>query len=212
MFVMAVGRLTDDGADLLGTAFSLPSRHLFATALHVSGFSDNNLVIVGRNTELEYQDTSDPSVMYFRAEIAAADPARDLCILRTDMDEVPGLAIASTDVVKIGEEIEIAGYPHADTGRFVLTHQFTEVGAKILIDAGGVKSKHVVLNIQARPGQSGSPIIEVKRGVVVAVLIGSYAPGGGGGISLDGIDPSTLHQTTHAVSAHYLEEMMRSVR
>ena len=43
---------------------------------------------------------------------------------------------------------------------------------------------------------------------VVGVLAGSYARTGGGQISLGGIDPASLHQTTHAVSAEYLREML----
>jgi hypothetical protein len=42
----------------------------------------------------------------------------------------------------------------------------------------------------------------------VALLIGSYAPGGGGMVSLGGVDPHTLHQTTHAISAEYAKELL----
>ena len=89
----------------------------------------------------------------------------------------------------------------------VLTRQDTEIGARVLITSGGIKAKHLVLNVQARPGQSGSPIFRTFDGQLVGVLIGSYAPGGGGGISLGGVDPHTLHQTTHAVSSEYLSKM-----
>lgn len=65
-----------------------------------------------------------------------------------------------------------------------------------------------MLNTQARPGQSGSPIFSAYTTTLVAILIGSYAPGGGGGISLCGVDPHTLHQTTHAVSVEYVKKML----
>ena len=90
----------------------------------------------------------------------------------------------------------------------MLTYERAEIGAKVLIDSNGIKSKHVVLNTQARPGQSGSPVLRLPDLMVIGLLIGSYAPGGGGGISLGGVDPQTLHQTTHAISAEYLTEML----
>jgi hypothetical protein len=36
------------------------------------------------------------------------------------------------------------------------------------------------------------------------MVVGSYAPNGGGGILLGDVDPATLHQTTHAISAEYV--------
>jgi hypothetical protein len=117
------------------------------------------------------------------------------------------LIIAGADGAPVGTQISSFGFPHADHGRMVLTRQDTEIGARVLITSGGVKAKHLVLNVQARPGQSGSPIFRTADGQLVGVLIGSYAPGGGGRISLGGVDPHTLHQTTHAVSAEYLSKM-----
>ena len=108
----------------------------------------------------------------------------------------------------VGENISIFGYPHCDHGRMVLTQQNTSVGAKILINSSGIKAKNIVLNIKSRPGQSGSPIIVPGSSSISAMLIGSYAPQvTNGGISIGGIDPQTLHQTTHAISAAYIKEM-----
>lgn len=64
------------------------------------------------------------------------------------------------------------------------------------------------MNIQARPGQSGGPVIRKSDNTIIAILIGAYVPTIGGGIDLGGIDPQTLHQTTHAVSTEYMERML----
>lgn len=65
------------------------------------------------------------------------------------------------------------------------------------------------MNIQSRPGQSGSPIVIHESRSIAAMLIGSYAPQDNSGrISIGGIDPQTLHQTTHAISATYIKEMI----
>ena len=62
--------------------------------------------------------------------------------------------------------------------------------------------------IQSRPGQSGSPIVIPEKRAIAGILIGSYAPQVNGSISIGGIDPQTLHQTTHAISAEYIKEML----
>lgn len=208
--VFAVGRTGANGVQLLGTATLLNSPGRFVTAAHVTNKDDQNLVVVLRNYNSidDYQDTSDSQVQVIPVRIEAIDPFTDLCILWADIDLSSNLSIGSTDILNVSSVVDIFGYPHADHGRLVLTHQRTEIGARILIKNGVVKTKHVVLNTQARPGQSGSPIFSAYTTTVVAILIGSYAPGGGGGISLGGVDPHTLHQTTHAVSVEYVREML----
>lgn len=208
--VFALGRMTPTVVNLLGTVFSLNKPGFFATSSHVCTSDEQGLVIVFKQQVSElnsYQDTSDTSVSTFPVKIHAYDPLHDLAILRADVAIQSNINIGGTDNVSVGESLLCFGYPHADHGRMVLTQQNTEVGAKVLIDAGGIKSKHLVLNTQTRPGQSGSPVFRMVNGLLVGIIIGSYAPGGGGGISLGGVDPSTLHQTTHAISSEYLLEM-----
>lgn len=208
--VHLVGRITPNGVSLLGSAFLTSKPGTFVTAAHVAGNDDSNLVVVLSKIRSfsQYQDTSDNSLQAIPARIGAIDPFRDLCVLTTDTDVKANVSIQGTDAVGVGDGVAIFGYPHANFGRMVLTHHSTAVGAKILIDSSGLKSKHFVLNTQARTGQSGSPVFSLKDLSLVAILIGSYAPGGGGGISLGGVDPHTLHQTTYAVSAEYLKDML----
>ncbi|MGB7894437.1 MAG: serine protease [Microcoleus sp.] len=209
--VLAVGRTGANGVSLLGTATLLNSPGKFVTAAHVTNKDEQNLVVVVKpdNSSInDYQDTSDERVQVISVRIEAIDPFTDLCILSADIDALSPISMGSTDLLNCGSVVDIFGYPHADHGRLVLTQQRTEIGARILIKNGIVKTKHVVLNTQARPGQSGSPIFSAQTTVLVAILIGSYAPGGGGSISLGGVDPHTLHQTTHAVSVEYVREML----
>lgn len=208
--VFALGRNGPAGVQLLGTAFALNKPGLFATASHVAGTEGQGLVLAfKRLSEIhDYQDTGDTSLHLFPVEIAALDPFHDLAVLKaTDVQIQSNISIGGADDVPVGSAVVSFGYPHADHGRMVLTQQDAEIGARVLIASGGIKAKHLVLNNQARPGQSGSPIFRRSDGRLVGVLVGSYAPGGGGGISLGGIDPHTLHQTTHAVSSEYLSKM-----
>lgn len=208
-FAFAVGRTGPAGVQLTGTSFALNKPGHFATAFHTVGPDDTNLVLAAKGMKDidEFQDTANQQVQLFPVKILAADPVHDLVVLIAQNGVGCNIIIGGADDVTVGAKISSFGFPHADHGRMVLTRQDTEVGARVLIETGGVKSKHLILNTQARPGQSGGPVYRSSDGVLVAVLVGSYAPGGGGGISLGGVDPHTLHQTTHAVSAEYLKEM-----
>lgn len=208
--VYALGRISPSGVTLLGTTLLLGSPGKFVTAAHVTNKNDQNLVVVIKEygSLNDYQDTSDTQVKTLPVTISAIDPFTDICILSADIEVTSNVIISGSDKVSPGAGIAIFGYPHADHGRMVLTYQSTDIGARVFIDSGGQKTKHLILNTQARPGQSGSPIFSVEDQTLVGILIGSYAPGGGGGISLGGVDPHTLHQTTHAVSAEYIAEML----
>lgn len=206
---MAVGRNGPGGVQLMGTAFALNKPGYFATASHVAGTDENGLVIAFKPLSgvSDFQDTADNALQLFPVKIFATDPFHDLTILKAEITLTSNIQIGGADDAPTGEPISSFGFPHADHGRMVLTQQNSEIGARVLISSGGIKVKHLVLNTQARPGQSGSPVFRRKDGLLVGVLVGSYAPGGGGGISLGGIDPHTLHQTTHAVSSEYLRKM-----
>jgi S1-C subfamily serine protease len=208
--IYTVGRITPNGIILLGTCFLLNKNGLFATASHVTNNDNNNLVIfVSGKTDLNiYQDTSDNQGQTIPATIYKVDPIRDICILKIDNPNKSNLQIGGADDVKVSDNVGIVGFPHCVDGRNILTFQNTVVGAKVLIESSGIKSKHLVLNIQTRPGQSGSPIFRLSDSKLIGMIIGSYVPSSRGGLSLGGVDPHTLHQTTHAVSSEYITKMI----
>ncbi|MFJ9481696.1 serine protease [Streptomyces mirabilis] len=210
--VLALGRVGAGQGSLLGSCFPISSRHL-ATAMHVVGPSDRNLValapmVSGPN---DYQDTTQTNFDFFNVKIVAANPLRDVCIL----EAVGGSAalinytLTDTDTVSAGSEVQVYGYPHMDFGRRIVTLQHAHIGAKVLIPNNGVKSKHVVINAHMRPGQSGGPVFDVATNSVCAMVTGSYVPDTVGGMTISGVDPTTLHQTSHAISAEYIREMMQ---
>lgn len=211
--VFLLARNTPQGLMLLGTTFMINRDGMFVTAAHVTNRDDQGLGII-INRQLmgridDYQENLESNIQFLPAKIHALDPFSDLCILSTNTKGSSNVALGSSDDVLVGDDITIFGYPHADQNRTILTYQRTSVGARILMESDGIKTKHLVLNIQSRPGQSGSPVLSGKSPYpVVAVILGSYAPKGRGGISLGGIDPQTLHQTTHAISAEYINTML----
>lgn len=208
--VYALGRIEPPGINLLGTAFAV-GHNKVATAFHVVGPNDQNLAMILPRVSnmLEYQDTSDTRVNATPLTVVAADPIRDLCVLQLSDDINIGghFQLSSTDATPPGASVVTCGFPHANHGRMVLTLQSAAIGARILINSEGIKTKHIVLNTQARSGQSGGPVLDPTLTSVIAVVLGSYAPEGAG-IRLGDIDPQTLHQTTHAISSEYLTGML----
>lgn len=210
--VFSIGRLEEKIYYPLGTCTLINQTNTLVTAAHVVGGADKDLVIrLNDNFNGGYQDTTEARLTLVKVEIVNIDPIKDICILRLvgSNDVKSNLRISNTDNVNVGDRVAIVGFPHSDLGRIVLTQQTTEVGAKILLGNSGFKTKHLVLNIQARPGQSGSPVINLKDRSLIGILIGAYVPTIDGGISLGGIDPQTLHQTTHVVSTEYLQRIIQ---
>lgn len=209
--VFSIGRCINGTYHALGTCTLINRQNLLVTAAHVVKGSDKDLVIKINDTfQGNYQDTTIDMSRVFPVKIEKIDPLRDVCILsfKEGIEGRSPLEVGNSDAILPGEEVTIFGFPHSDLGRIVLTQQTCEVGAKILLSTKTIKSKHLVLNIQARPGQSGGPVIRKSDNTIIAILIGAYVPTIGGGIDLGGIDPQTLHQTTHAVSTEYIERML----
>lgn len=209
--VVLVGRQMEDSMIcMLGTGFIVSHDGKVATSRHVVGDSDKNLVIIPINIKSmnDYQDTTDVKcTRVLNVKIIDSDPFRDVVILKGEIScRGTLLSIDSFDDINVGEEIQIIGYPHCVEGRRVLTYQRAIIGAKVLLEAQGVKSKHAVINTQTRPGQSGSMILNSSGSRIIGMLVGAFAPEGG--LSLGGINPRELHQTTHCISAEYINQMI----
>jgi hypothetical protein len=209
--VLIVGRITPQGVNMLGTGFIISKSGLIATTAHNVSGEDRGLVILAPHiTDINaYQDMSDLSCKPIPVTIKEIDPIKDLAILQAPITfdgSIP--AIGSFDGDTVGGEVGIFGFPHCVEGRRALTFQKAEIGSKILLSSNGIQSKHAVINVQARPGQSGSLIFSIKNQRISGILMGAYAPQSNGGISLGGINPRELHQTTHCISAEYLKEMV----
>lgn len=208
--IALIGRSNSKGVSLLGTAFAV-AKNRVATTAHAIGPDDSELVLIHPRIDncSSYQDTSDSKVRYSKIKLSEYDPIRDIAILAIEGIEFTfTYKLVGTDRLETSEPVYSLSFPHADHGRMVLTYQSASVGAKILLPSKGVTTKHIVLNTQARPGQSGGPVFFQNSGDLAAMIVGSYAPGGGGGISLGGVDPHTLHQTTHAISSEYILDLL----
>lgn len=209
--VVTIGRISPNGVEMLGTGFIVRAPDTIVTPRHVIGDSDNGLVILMPRIESfsQYQDTSDNRCMSFPVKIIESDPIHDISILKLDGPSFVGNlpTIGGFDDIEVGQSVDIYGYPHCTEGRRVLTYQRAEIGSKVLLESNGIKSKYAVINIQSRPGQSGSMIFCPRTQKIVGMLNGAYVPDNARS-SIAGINPHELNQTTQCISAQYIEDML----
>ncbi len=194
---------------MLGSGFLISNYGKVVTARHVVGNETEGLCVLMPHIPNinAYQDLSDTSCRSVPAIVEDINPITDLCILKTDLrfnGQLPKLD--SLDSVLVGERIGIFGFPHCVMGRRVLTYQETGIGAKMLLETSGIKSKYATINIQTRPGQSGSLVFDLKTGFIVGLLIGAYSPESG--VIIAGINPHELNQTSYCISANHIKEML----
>ena len=207
--VIGVHDRTEGVIRMLGTGFLISNDGKIVTARHVVGNETKDLVVLVphvRNID-EYQDTTDTSCKSVSAIIEDINPVTDICILKIQLN-FPGALppLESLDNIKVGERIGMYGLPHCVMGRRVLTYQEAEIGAKMLMESSGIKSKYATINIQTRPGQSGSIVFNKKTGAIIGLLIGAYAPNSG--VIIAGINPHELNQTSYCISANHIKEML----
>jgi len=205
-----IGRVTPTGIDLLGTGFMIRENGLIATTHHVIGNGGANLVICLPNPDASngYQDLTDTRVNTTPLAVVEIDPLRDIAVLKADIAwDRPLPVLSSFDDMLLGQPVAIFGYPHCPHGRRAFTLQQAEIGAKVLMGNMGILSKHAVINVQARPGQSGSPVVDPASGVVLGMLVGAWVPGPTG-LRLGDINPYELHQTTHCIGAQHIKDML----
>ncbi|CUQ24830.1 V8-like Glu-specific endopeptidase [Turicibacter sanguinis] len=208
--VCTVGRVVNNQVHMLGTGFFVSNDGKVVTSKHVVGNNDDNLVILLPSIDKldEYQDTTDNTCTTANVKIIESDAFRDVVILQVKNIAYKGIIpqLGSFDDIMVGEEVIVLGFPHCVEGRRVLTLQRATIGAKVLVDSEGIKSKNAVINIQTRPGQSGSLIYSLRTNTIIGILMGTYAPESG--VSIAGINPRELNQTTHGVSAEYIKQML----
>jgi len=209
--VYLIGTNTGTGIEPLGTGFLVASDGRIATAHHVIRNEQSLVMFLPKTNNLNsYQDTTDRKCKVLPMVIDEIDPIRDIAILKPAVrvqQNAVTLSLGSFDEVSVDKELHIFGFPHCKH-RTVLTMQRAELGAKILLESNTIKSEHAVVNFQSRPGQSGSMVYAPCINQIVGMLVGTFAPTTGGFVSMNGINPEELNQTTHCISAKYIKNML----
>jgi len=191
----------------LGTGFVVTENKI-VTAFHVVKSSKKLGIVLSNDINIfSYQSVKTTNLNCLSVTIGEANPLNDLCILEIQNGKFDGIlpSISSLDYVNIGERLGMWGFPHCTLGRRLLTYQEMVVGAKMLM-GNEIQYKYATVNIQTRPGQSGSLITNSINGDIVGILLGTYAPNCG--VMIAGINPLELNQSSYCISAEYIKEML----
>ncbi|VUS54300.1 S1 family peptidase [Klebsiella pasteurii] len=211
--VVAIGVENNYKVSFLGTGFFISNTKL-VTASHVIRGVKHRLVIspkVEIKQFSDYQDEEQEEFLLYPARVIEDDPIKDICVLEAETADCDFSypVISGLDGINVGDVLSIYGFPHCNVEcRKVLTYQSAVVGAKVLLSCAGIKSKHAILNNQSRPGQSGSPVLNLADSSVVGILVGGYMREGSEGILIGDMIPGDFNQTTYCVSAEYIKEML----
>ncbi|MEZ5571804.1 MAG: serine protease [Halioglobus sp.] len=170
-----------DRATYLGTGFVVgDGRHIITNAhvIAVELDADNRqtlAVFSGRGAE----------VVAHPARELARDSAHDLAILEIDGAGLPALSLGDSDLIRAGQEIAFTGFPLGMAlGLYPVTHR--GIVSAITPTAQPVSQANQLNTLQisrmrsgfdafqldatAYPGNSGSPVFELKHGLVIGVV------------------------------------------
>ena len=131
--------------------------------------------------------------------VVKADSMCDLALLKLEGENFPVMAMATADSsMRSGEEIVLLGYPFGAK----LSDSIDQLNPSVF--EGHISSKQVkngyeqyFVDMQAKRGNSGGPVLDRKTGLVVGVLCGSQLEG----------DNSIVEEINYIRPARYIWEM-----
>lgn len=165
--------------DFSGTGFVVGDGSLVVTNAHVvKAVQDVNkavAVFVPRGTKVEFRP----------AQVIVQEASRDIAVLRFDGPPLPPLEVGDSTQVREGTEVIVTGFPigsviglFASTSRAIIAaitpialpadsaRELSTERIRALRDPFDVFQ----LDMISYPGHSGSPVVSVQSGVVIAIL------------------------------------------
>jgi len=187
---------------------------LLATALHLFGESDVIQVAIPPHGGNCMQQQAYPLLQTpaLKAEILSTNPFADLAILsiKPDYGSIPLPKIVhQPNLLDVGEEIIVLGYPFAPLGSMLETWTPGHVSAlaKRIISIGFGIDELVLSNV-SHPGSSGSAVVGKKDGILYGILRGTLSPPEV--MRIGNIPIATDTSVTLVSSAHYLHELIEN--
>lgn len=155
---------TDKGS---GTGFVIHPSGIAVTCAHVVDGASEIYVRIG---------TKEDAIE--KAEILAFDSIHDLAIIALEGTDHYTARLGMKDSIYIGEEIIILGYPFGNKVAddvMSMSVSFTRGYISSMQTKNG--RRQALLDISAKAGNSGSPVIDVNSGNVIGILAGSILGG-----------------------------------
>ena len=116
---------------------------------------------------------------WHNVHVVRADPKADLALLKLEGENFPVMSMAESDwTMRSGNEIVLLGYPFGAK----LSDSIDQLNPSMF--EGRISSKQIkngyeqyFVDMQAKRGNSGGPVLDRKTGLVVGVLCGSQLEG-----------------------------------
>jgi putative serine protease PepD len=137
-----------------GTGFVLSSDGFIVTNDHV--------VAGGEEATVTFADgTTEPAV------IVAADPSRDLAVLRVQRTDLQPLAVGDSDDLRLGDQLVAVGYALGLDGEPSVTAGILSARDRTIVVPGGEQLVNLLQTDTAiNPGNSGGPLLNATGEVV----------------------------------------------
>lgn len=139
-----------------GSAFCITPDGLLLTCAHVVENARKIEVVIGDKT--------------YPAKCVASNESEDLAVLRIDAKELPTVALADSDKVRLGQEVRAIGFPLGSM-----------LGGGVKVTRGSVSGfleqfgqKLIQTDVAINPGNSGGPLVN-EAGEVVAINVAKIA-------------------------------------
>ena len=137
-----------------GTGFVLTADGYIVTNDHVVAEGDDTTVTFADGTSEE-------------ATIVAADPSRDLAVLKVDRTDLQPLAVGNSDELRIGDQLVAVGYALDLDGEPSVTAGILSAKQRSITSENGVQLVNLLQTDTAiNPGNSGGPLINANGEVV----------------------------------------------
>jgi putative serine protease PepD len=139
-----------------GTGFVLSAEGYIVT--------NNHVVAEGDDITITFSDGSEES-----ATIVAADPTRDLAVLKVDRNDLQPLAVGNSDDLQLGDQLIAVGYALDLTGEPSVTAGILSAKDRTITEENGEQLVNLLQTDTAiNPGNSGGPLLN-GRGEVVGI-------------------------------------------
>ncbi len=124
--------------------------------------SNNHVVAEGDDTTVTFADGTSED-----ATIVAADPSRDLAVLKVDRTDLQPLAVGNSDDLRIGDQLVAVGYALDLDGEPSVTAGILSAKERSITSENGVQLVNLLQTDTAiNPGNSGGPLLNASGEVV----------------------------------------------
>lgn len=162
------------GVEFLGSAFAFrPDGHLFTAAEVVK--DKTSLLVSPAEDPAGFQPTSREQLRCFGAEVAGLDAKNNVALLKlTDPAQLrlPPDLLGDSGGLQPGAELLQLGFPFGRHGSLALTARVGHLAAKVQDPAG---RRQLLLEGAVYSGAAGGPLIDVRRGRIIGVLLSQLA-------------------------------------